>query len=206
MERFSNFNDPITGQNPFAPLPFKRPVLSRLLHLVYRVPLLLLFLIGVNTVPLLIKIKCHGEPAKKMVSNSVTVFDAFVLRYLFPGHAQFYDVDAFMVYEGAAILFIEECASNGRMVTRFKADVSCNGAIYMKYCNECVYVLGSKSVFYWRFLMCKGSLTVNVYELRHSGEYARITGVPKSVLGAQDKKKFGVEMNRKRRSLIKQCR
>ncbi|ELQ75723.1 hypothetical protein THOM_1395 [Trachipleistophora hominis] len=190
MEKFANFNDPITGQNPFAPLPLKQPTLLRAVHLIYRVPLFILFLIGINTVPMLITIKCTRTAYKKMVCNSVSVFDTFVLRHLFPGHAQLYDVNAFTEYDGAAILFIEECASNGKMVTKFKSDVRCDGALFMKYSNECVYVMGSMLQFYWRFLMCDGRVSVKVCELRHSGEYARVIGVAKSVLGVNEKNKF----------------
>lgn len=191
MEKFSNFHDPVTGVNPFGSLKLSTLNYANIFHFMQKIPFFILFLFGFNTIPLLIKVKTNKIfNGKKLICNSVSLFDKYILKYIYPSYQQFTNVNDFLKSKKPSICFIEECKSNGLMLLKFQKYIDCDGCIFLKYSNECVFTSGPKYLFYLNFLSRKSTIDVEIHQIKNSSDFSKAVNVPQSRFGITEKLKY----------------
>lgn len=200
MEKYSHFNDPFTGINPFISPPLKNLSMGCVVVALLRLPLVLLMYMGVNTLPLLISIKGKKQRLRGVVAcNSSSVFDKYVVREVLGNIPLFHlKMDGFLGEGGRhvqclpdnAVVFVEGCSSNNRSILQFVRPIRVDYVLGLRYNSECIYMYGS----YWRFLLSflatKNYVKVDVMKTNSASKLVCVTGLQQVALGASDKKRF----------------
>lgn len=126
MEKFSGFRDPLTGINPFLPLRRRAVTAACVLRAIAMLPLYLLHLLGLPTLPWIIRMRRRGaEPSGVVHVNSATEFDRAVVGHLFGG---------------VRPVFPEGAATNNMGVLAYDASLRCDCVIGLRYTPECVFM------------------------------------------------------------------
>lgn len=200
MEKYSHFNDPFTGINPFISPPPKKLSLCGVVVALLRLPLVVLMHLGVNTLPLLISIKGRRQRLRGVVAcNSSSVFDRYVVRAVL-GRVPLFHLreDGFLSESGRhvqslpdnAVVFVEGCSSNNRSILQFVRPIRVDYVLGLRYNPECIYMYGS----YWRFLLgflaTKNHVKADVMKTSSASKLTCVTGLQQVALGVADKKRF----------------
>ncbi|KAL6121077.1 hypothetical protein NUSPORA_02068 [Nucleospora cyclopteri] len=173
MEKFSTFNDALTGENPFINPKYRKITFFTVINFVIKLPLFLLYKLRIPVVHLLIKINITGirKPVRRIVCNSVTEFDVSVLRYVYGNDL--------------IIQFPERSNSNNRGILRYKMDA--DYSIGLLYSKECIFMYGNKFIWLIRFLGNHNYVTVNCIK---GNDLGKATGLRVLNLTAEDKIEF----------------
>jgi hypothetical protein len=202
MEKFSAFNDPVLGINPFVNPARPRVTFCGCLKALLKLPLLLLLLTtNLNVAPLLISIKCRERPRPGVLaSNASSFLDVHVLRHL-TGITRFYYVTSsgFLDVKSGkfcprisrpCVIFPEGCRTNNRAVLQFVRDVKVDHVCGLRYTGPCVNLYGSISRFFGAFLASENSVAVEFRGTDSLDEICEAAGLPQVKWGASDKLNF----------------
>lgn len=188
MEKYSKFKDPLTGINPFIQPKQKALDLKTVMYAIIRLPIYILYLLGLPVIGLLIKIqkKCNLKPKGLIFCNSASEFDEEIIKKAFK-------INSFTKSRlKTGVYFPEGARSNNTMILSYEGES--DYAIGLKYNSECVYTYGSRIGWLIRFLGSDNHVEVNVIE---GSDLCKATKLPKSVLNSEDKKRFLELLNKK---------
>ena len=200
MEKYSQFNDPFTGINPFVN-PVRRDM--RLVDLVVsllRLPLLLLLYLDINVISALISIKCKPARVRGLVAcNSSSVFDTYVVKAVLGNvpcfhlaHIGFVNMkgEPVSALPATSVVFVEGCSSNNRSILRFVRHVPVDYVLGLRYNPECIYMHGSYIRFLLGFLAAGNTVNVGIKQTKNAGDLLEITGLKQVGLSLEDKERF----------------
>lgn len=202
MEKFSAYNDPLSGINPFVN-PKRRPysVLGCLRALAL-IPLALVMLwTNVNVVQLLVGIRSPKPPkARVLAANASSFLDVFVLKYL-TGIRNFYyvtdsgfvDVHTGQFHQRVAepcVLFPEGCRTNNRAILQFTRDVRVDHVCCLGYSGECINMYGGLLGFVPRFLASRCSVDVRFRKSTDPHDICELGGLPQVRWTSKDRDRF----------------
>lgn len=183
MEKFSGFNDPLTGINPFM-APRYRPVSTRMIVLAaIKFPIYVLYCLGFPVLDLLIEIrrKSKIQPKGLICCNSVTEFDREIVKKVFR-------IGFFGYFKHkTCVVFPENASTNNKAVLKYQSPEDFEYAIGLRYSENCIYMYGSRLLWLIRFLGEKGHVTVNVLK---GSSLDEAVSVPMVIFGSEDKKRF----------------
>ena len=182
MEKFSGFNDPMTGINPFIAPRIPKITFLTVLKAILKLPIYFLYLLGLPVLPLLISISKTTAivPKKLIYANRSTDFDFDVIRHVY-GITQFNYIP-----NTTCVIFPEKVRSNNKAILKFSEDSS-DYVIGLKYSAEAVYVYGSRILWLISFLGSSPKVEVKCLKGSNLPEAA---GLPKVSLDFNDKKAF----------------
>lgn len=172
MEKFSKFNDPLTGINPFISIKSKRLSFTNYVNAFLKAPIYILYLLGLPVLPLLIRIRVltSENPSRIIFANSVSQFDKEIIRNCF-GNIN--------------VIFPEGASTNNRGVLKYEGN--CDYVIGLKYSESCIYMYGSR--WNWLLNFLSSTNTVDVRCIK-GNELERAVNVPKLSFDKNDKFRF----------------
>lgn len=183
MEKFSRFNDPLTGINPFI-APRYKPISAKMIVVaIIRFPIYVLYRMGLPVIGFLIDVrkKSKVHPKGLIYCNSVAEFDKEVVKKAFR-------IGLFGYFKHTTcVVFPENTNTNNKAVLRYQASEDCDYVIGLKYSENCIYMYGSKLLWLLRFLGEKGHVTVDALK---GNRLDKAASVPMVIFGPEDKKRF----------------
>ncbi|ORD94684.1 hypothetical protein ECANGB1_2788 [Enterospora canceri] len=174
MEKYSEFNDPYTGINPFLRPRCVRIGMGVLIRALVVLPVYILYRLGLVSVRRIITVeeKRRIPLYKKIYANSVGEFDEEIIR-------SSCDVRG-------TLLFPEGATTNNRCILSY-GDEKCDYVVGLRYSPECIYSGGSRLTWLIRFL---GSRRRVVVDCERGSNLERVTGLKQVKLTQKDKEKF----------------
>lgn len=183
MEKFSGFNDPLTGINPFI-APRCKPISTKTLVIAaMRFPIYILYCLGFPVLRFLIEIKkkSTSQPKGLIYCNSVTEFDKNIVKEVF-------GISLFGYFKHkTCVMFPENASTNNRAILRHQRSEECEHVIGLKYSENCIYMYGSRLQWLVGFLGEKGYVTISTLKGNNLSE---AVSVPLVMLDFEDKKRF----------------
>ncbi|KAH9410986.1 hypothetical protein HK407_09g14000 [Ordospora pajunii] len=202
MEKYSAYNDPLSGVNPF--IDRKRASYSILEYIkaMLKIPLLVVMLAtNIDVVKYLIRIRSNaaGRP-RILAANSSSFLDMYVLRHL-TGIRNFYYVTETGYADASSnkftsnvvepcVVFPEGCRTNNRAVLQFSRNIRVDHVCGIKYNGECVNLYGSCFWFMLRFLASNSSVDVKFKQSMDIQAISRLSGLPQVIWSAKDRNRF----------------
>lgn len=207
MEKFSVYNDPLSGVNPFVA---RRPAHSFTAYIwaLVKAPLvLLMFLSGLNPVCLLTSIRSSIQPGllrpRIVAANASSFLDMYVLRHL-TGIRNFYYVaeHGFVdVWSGSVcqrpaepcVVFPEGCRTNNRGVLQFVRDVQVDHVCGIRYSGPC----GDASLQSLLDILASGcSVAVEIKRSTRLKDICELSGLPQVRWTLSDRNEFVRRFNK----------
>ncbi|WUR03030.1 uncharacterized protein VNE69_03242 [Vairimorpha necatrix] len=197
MEKFSKFNDPFTGINPFIQTKLK-PI-NKLKAIIF-LPIYLLSLIHPVFLRLLFKIKIENKPIKQirtMICNSVTPFDIPLLKMIFKINNfyflrddNFYDKNFKRVKKviKPSIIFCEGTSTNNKSLLKFNCNFRVDSVCFLKY--DQVYTYGSFCKYLFSILSNTNTVEIKFKHTDDSKDLTKISGVKQVKFTYKDKEDF----------------
>ncbi|KAI5148504.1 hypothetical protein ENBRE01_0365 [Enteropsectra breve] len=183
MEKFSKFNDPFTGINPFIAPKYRKITARCVLLALIRLPIFVLWMLGIPCISALISIRIRSKikPSGLVYANAASFFDKAVIKAVYGStHIR--------------VVFPEETRTNNRAVLQHSASKKSSYAIGLTYSPECVYLYGNKAAWLIRFLGGENTVSVNC----ESGtDISQASGLPRVQLTVFDKIRFNSEYKKK---------
>lgn len=197
MEKYSKYNDPFTGINPFIQPKLKS--VSILKCIIY-FPVYLLSFIHPIFLKFFFDIKQEfkiDHNIRTMICNSSSEFDTKLLRWIF-GIKNFYFLRDDGMYDlkfslvkkikKPCCIFVEGTPTNNKSILKFKCNMKIDSVCCIKYSD--VYCYGN----YMKYIMTLLSNTNKVHITYKKTEFAedliKISGLKQVNFNYQDKEKF----------------
>ncbi|ADM11976.1 uncharacterized protein Eint_080400 [Encephalitozoon intestinalis ATCC 50506] len=209
MEKFSKYNDPLSGINPFVEIKKKPLSILDYLKAILKIPLVPLLLgTRINVVQLLVRIKSNKiERPKVLAANASSLLDIFVLKYL-TGIKNFYYVTESGFVDARTghfcvktiepcVLFPEGCRTNNRAVLQFARDIKVDHVCGIKYSKECIDMYGNPIWFILRLLASGGTVDINFRKSNDLSDICKLSGLPQVKWASKDKDRFVEEFVKK---------
>lgn len=148
MEKFSKFNDPCTGINPFIQQPYRKISIWKI---ILNLPL---YLISFLFPLVLFKIKSNIKIKNKieiMICNASSDYDILILKKLFKikyfyflRNYEFYDLQLkkVLIINKPCVLFVEGERTNNRSILTYSCPYKIDAVCFIKY--DSVFCYGSK--------------------------------------------------------------
>lgn len=205
MEKFSKFNDPSSGVNPFIQPKTRSLTLMNYLKFAFVFPIYLLSYIFPSFLPIIFNIKFFNKQDKKIrvgICNSSSHLDRRIIKLVF-GIKNFYYVRDGRYYQFSennnlveckkiikpCFLFPEGTRANNRSVLSYETPTKIDVACFIKYSE--VFVYGSYFKYLVSILSNGLSIEVKTDDKKSLGE---LGGVPTVKFNYKDKENFYNEL------------
>ncbi|KAM0671226.1 hypothetical protein CWI42_090440 [Ordospora colligata] len=202
MEKYSAYNDPLSGVNPFTDRKGTRYSILEYTKAILKIPFLVIMLVtNIDVVRYLITIRSNtlGKP-RVLAANSSSFLDMHVLRHL-TGIRNFYYVTETGYIDARSnkfissvvepcVLFPEACRTNNRAVLQFSRNVRVDYVCGIKYNGDCVNLYGNRFWFMLRFLASNCSVDVKFKQSTDIQYISKLSGLPQVIWSAKDKNRF----------------
>lgn len=209
MEKFSSYNDPFYGINPFINPRQRRRSFMQYLKVLVKIPLAaIMFATNLDVVGLLVRIRSNAAAGPRIVAaNASSFLDVYVLRHL-TGITNFYYVtkDGFVglqdgrFYLEAAepcVLFPEGCRTNNRAILQFVRDVRVDHVCGLKYTEGCVGLYGGYLGLLLGFLSSSNEVRVEFRRSSNLLDICKASGLPQVKWGLEDRNEFMKRFNKR---------
>ncbi|KMV65575.1 hypothetical protein M970_080450 [Encephalitozoon cuniculi EcunIII-L] len=208
MEKFSKYNDPLSGVNPFVNPRHRAPSVLGYLKALLKAPLvLLLFGTNINVVQFLVKITSNKITGPKVLAaNASSFLDIFVLKYLtgirnfyYVTESGFIDVRTGRFSKKATepcVLFPEGCQTNNKAVLQFSRDVEVDHVCGIRYTGGCINMYGGFAGFILRFLASKNAVEIKFKKCSSLHAICELSGLPQVKWTSRDKDRFMREFHK----------
>lgn len=199
MEKFSEFNDPFTGINPFVNLKIFKIKPINLFKTLFLLPIFLLIYLKINTITLFIKIRNKPKKIKGHIAcNSSSIFDKYIIKHLFGNISQFYltktgfknEKGTVSVLPKDAIIYVEGCNTNNQGLLRFVRNIKVDYVMGLKYSSGCIFMYGNFFKFLCLFLSNDNFCYVQIKESENISDLKEVCDMPQLDLGVEDKERF----------------
>lgn len=208
MEKFSKFNDPSSGINPFLqPKPKSLTLKNYFIFMLYA-PLYLLSFIFPSILPLIFTFEINNEKLNKMrvcICNSSSSLDKYVVKYVFRikncyyvRDGKFYefkeeDSQEVQKIQKPCFLFPEGTRTNNRALLDFTVPTRIDLVCFIKYSE--VYLYGS--FFKYLVSIISNGLTIEIKtkETSEVQTLSKLGNVPVVKFDYKDKYEFMNKLN-----------
>ncbi|KCZ79636.1 hypothetical protein H312_02976 [Anncaliia algerae PRA339] len=199
MEKFSDFNDPFTGVNPFVNPKLFKVTLVEILKGLLMLPIYLLIYLKVNTISFFIKISPNIKRFKGHIAcNSSSIFDRYVIKHILGNIPQFYlTKTGYRTKNGIlssipkdAVIFVEGCNSNNKGLLKFVRNIKVDYVMGLKYSDGCIYMYGSYFKFLCKFLNGGNFCDVQIKRSEDINDLMEVCNLPQLDFGVEDKERF----------------
>ncbi|KAG5860469.1 hypothetical protein KMI_01g01040 [Encephalitozoon hellem] len=202
MEKFSGYNDPVSGINPFVDSRRSSISIFDYFRVILKIPLILLLLgTNINVVQFLVRINPSARVRPRVLaSNASSFLDIFVLKYLTGINNYYYVTESGFVdarngrfckkAEEPCVLFPEGCQTNNRAILQFVRDVEVDYVCGIRYKGECINMYGNFLGFIFRFLASRSSVDVRFKKSSDLGDICKLSSLPQVKWSSKDKDRF----------------
>lgn len=202
MEKYSGYNDPLSGINPFLnPKKQTHSFIDYLKGLLSLHIILLLFMTNLNVVRFLIRIKSNEVVKPRIIAaNASSFLDVYVLRYLTGIKNYYYLSDDGFIDIGSnrvcqkplepCVVFPEGCRTNNRAVLQFVRNINVDHVCGLRYSGECINLYDGLIGFILRFLASRNSVSVQFKRSTNMKDICEVSGLPQVKWSVQDRNEF----------------
>lgn len=197
MEKFSKFNDPFTGINPFVQGKLRSYSIFKCL-IFY--PIYLLSKLHPIFFKLLFSIKISGkinQQPKTMICNSASTFDIPILKYIlgiknfyFLRCGNFYDKNQFLIKRitKPCIVFVEGTSTNNKSILNYNCNFKIDSVCCIKYTE--VYCYGSYIRYLASLLSNENKIEINFKQTQDPKDLIKISNLKQVKFTYKDKEEF----------------
>lgn len=209
MEKFSKYNDPFSGINPFVNSRRSSISIFGYFKILLKIPLVLLLLgTNINVVQFLIRINSNKKVKPKVLaSNASSFLDMFVLKYLtginnfyYVTESGFIDARNGRLHRKIAepcVLFPEGCQTNNRAILQFVRNIEVDHVCGIRYKGECINMYGSFIRFIFGFLASRNIVDVRFKRSSDLDDICKLSSLPQVKWTSKDKDRFMEEFVKK---------